>query len=246
MSELASPPTERPYHHGDLKSALLEVAETILERDGVQALTLRAAARAAGVSHAAPANHFGDLTGLLSELAAVGFNRFAAALSAATDVTGGDPRARAAATGTAYVTFARSHPGLFLLMFRSERLDATRPALRDALDAARQALRTVAQAATMANETASPAATPGPASSAAPGGATKANPDGALPARTALDQGSSALRSAARAAALWSLVHGFAMLLLDGRLNGLIASLPSGEQADDLLAAVLAVTRIVD
>src|SRR5947207_13010795 len=68
------------YHHGDLHDALLKAAETVLERDGVQGLTLRAAAREAGVSHAAPTHHFGDMTGLLSALAAVGFRRFAAAL----------------------------------------------------------------------------------------------------------------------------------------------------------------------
>src|SRR5438105_9211291 len=69
------------YHHGDLHEALLQAAEAVLERDGVQGLTLRAAAREAGVSHAAPTHHFGDMTGLVSELAAVGFRRFTAALS---------------------------------------------------------------------------------------------------------------------------------------------------------------------
>jgi AcrR family transcriptional regulator len=130
----------RPYHHGDLKAALLADAEVILERDGIQALTLRAAARAAGVSHAAPANHFGDLTGLLSELAAVGFRRFSAMLSAAR-ATGGDRPAAARGMGHAYVTFARTYPNLFALMFRGERLDTNRPALREALDEAASVLR---------------------------------------------------------------------------------------------------------
>src|SRR5438128_46512 len=71
---------QQSYHHGDLHDALLKAAETVLERDGVQGLTLRAAAREAGVSHAAPTHHFGDMTGLLSELAAVGFRRFGTAL----------------------------------------------------------------------------------------------------------------------------------------------------------------------
>ena len=62
-----------PYHHGSLHEALLQAAETILEREGLQGLTLRAAAREAGVSHAAPTHHFGDMTGLLSDLAAAGF-----------------------------------------------------------------------------------------------------------------------------------------------------------------------------
>src|ERR1700757_2731218 len=67
-----------PYHHGALREAMLEAAERILERDGVAGLTRRAASREAGVSHAAPKNHFGDVSGLLSELAAGRFERFAA------------------------------------------------------------------------------------------------------------------------------------------------------------------------
>ena len=62
---------DTPYHHGDLREALLKAAERVLERDGLAGLTLRAVAREAGVSHAAPTHHFGDLTGLLSELAAI-------------------------------------------------------------------------------------------------------------------------------------------------------------------------------
>ncbi len=210
MSDPERSSEPRPYHHGDLKTALLAQAEAILERDGIHALTLRGAARAAGVSHAAPANHFGDLTGLLSELAAVGFNRFSAALRAAVAAAGDEPSARAKAMGTAYVTFARAHPGLFLLMFRGERLDAARPALREAIEASRGALRAVA-------------------TGFAAGGAK-------LPP----------LRLAAQAAAHWALVHGFSMLLHDGRLRGLIDSLPQGLGADELLDAVLETTRIGD
>src|SRR5438132_5555191 len=74
---------ETPYHHGDLHEALLKAAERVLERDGLAGLTLRAVAREAGVSHAAPTHHFGDLTGLLSELAAIGFRQFGQAMAAA-------------------------------------------------------------------------------------------------------------------------------------------------------------------
>jgi AcrR family transcriptional regulator len=124
-----------PYHHGSLREAMLEAAQRILERDGITGLTLRAAAREAGVSHAAPKNHFGDIRGLLSELAAVGFTRFGFAL--VTDVReDASPNAQLVAIGHGYVTFARQNPGLFLLMFRSERLDFSRPALRAAADAA--------------------------------------------------------------------------------------------------------------
>src|SRR3954453_9265896 len=75
--------SETPYHHGALRDALLKAAERVLERDGLAGLTLRAGAREAGVSHAAPTHHFGDLTGLLSELAAIGFRMFNAAMAAA-------------------------------------------------------------------------------------------------------------------------------------------------------------------
>src|ERR1700749_203992 len=74
---------DTPYHHGALRDALLEAAERVLERDGLAGLTLRAVAREAGVSHAAPTHHFGDLTGLVSELAAIGFRPFNATMTAA-------------------------------------------------------------------------------------------------------------------------------------------------------------------
>src|SRR5262245_65445225 len=64
-----------PYHHGSLREAMLRAAESILKRDGIRGLTLRAAAREAGVSDAAPKNHFGDVMGLLSDLDAVGLAR---------------------------------------------------------------------------------------------------------------------------------------------------------------------------
>ncbi len=128
--------TRRPYHHGDLRAAMLQAAETILDRDGLGALTLRGAAREAGVSHAAPPHHFGDLSGLLSALAAAGFVRFRAHLIAAAGAAGDDPRARLVALATAYIGFARAYPGLFQLMFRSERLDWSVAALSDAATAA--------------------------------------------------------------------------------------------------------------
>jgi AcrR family transcriptional regulator len=123
---------DSPYHHGALRDALLKAAETVLERDGLQGLTLRAVARQAGVSHAAPTHHFGDLTGLISELAAIGFRQFNAAMAAASGTVGSPGNAKA----RAYVAYAQAHPGMYGLMFRIERLDMTRPALRDAANAA--------------------------------------------------------------------------------------------------------------
>jgi AcrR family transcriptional regulator len=124
-----------PYHHGALHDALLEAAERVLERDGLSGLTLRAVAREAGVSHAAPTHHFGDLTGLVSELAAIGYRQFNAAMIAAA-ASGGPLQDLGMARAHAYVGFARAHPGMYGLMFRTERLDMKRPALHEAANAA--------------------------------------------------------------------------------------------------------------
>lgn len=123
-----------PYHHGDLHDALLKAAETILERDGLTGLTLRAVAREAGVSHAAPAHHFRDLTGLVSELAAIGYRRFGAAMNAA-DVPGRSWGEVGLARAHAYLDFARAYPAMYQLMFRAERLDMSNPVLKEAANA---------------------------------------------------------------------------------------------------------------
>jgi AcrR family transcriptional regulator len=125
---------DSPYHHGDLHDALLKAAETVLERDGLAGLTLRAVARQAGVSHAAPTHHFGDLTGLVSELAAIGFRQFNAAMAVAGAVEGSGLE-KAMARAKAYVAYAQAHPGMYGLMFRTERLDMTRPSLHEAASA---------------------------------------------------------------------------------------------------------------
>src|SRR5437588_11179467 len=109
------PVEQAPYHHGALHEALLKAEEKVLERDGLQGLTLRAVAREAGVSHAAPTHHFGDLTGLVSELAAIGFRQFNAAMAAA-DGSGPSPLDKAMARAKAYVAYAPAHPGMYGLM----------------------------------------------------------------------------------------------------------------------------------
>jgi AcrR family transcriptional regulator len=119
-------PAKHTYHHGDLREALLKAAERIIRQEGLQALTLRAAARAAGVSHAAPAHHFKDLSGLLTELAIVGFRRLRDGMQAAAR----DPLYKPWFLARAYVSFAIENPELFLLMFRSQSLDAKNPTLQ--------------------------------------------------------------------------------------------------------------------
>lgn len=119
------------YHHGNLPRALLDAALLVLSEQGVAALSLREVARRAGVSHAAPAHHFKDKTGLLTALAAEGFEKFRLALEAGRDAAGDQALARFAATGSAYVRFAIEHPQHFELMFRHELIDLTNPALME-------------------------------------------------------------------------------------------------------------------
>ena len=102
---------------------------------GWPGLTLRAVAREAGVSHAAPTHHFGDLTGLVSELAAIGFRQFNAAMAAGRLQPARCRRTRRMARAKAYVAYAQAHPGMYGLMFRTERLDMTRPSLHEAANA---------------------------------------------------------------------------------------------------------------
>jgi AcrR family transcriptional regulator len=198
------PVEEAPYHHGALHEALLKAAETVLERDGLQGLTLRAVAREAGVSHAAPTHHFGDLTGLVSELAAIGFRQFNVAMAAANS-SGPSMPEKAMAKAKAYVAYARAHPGMYGLMFRTERLDMTRPSLHEAAHASFAGL--AGSIGASRNETISAEA-------------------------LSLDQ-------AAAIARAWSLVHGFTMLLLDGRLTDILHRLPEGTDAETLLDAML-------
>ena len=132
MPERAKPSA---YHHGDLRRALLAAAEMVLAERGVEGFTLRECARRAGVSHAAPAHHFGDVTGLLTALAALGFETLTAAMREARAGIE-DPTERLRAIGRGYVTFARGYPERFRLTFDWHRLNHEDPALRAAGGAA--------------------------------------------------------------------------------------------------------------
>jgi len=117
--------TKRNYHHGDLPATLLRAAGKILEKEGLEALTLRELTRRAGVSRAAPYRHFPDRESLLAALAAEGFR-----------MLGDGQRAAAAAgglraMGEAYVRFALDHPQRFRLMFGGQLQIARHPALRE-------------------------------------------------------------------------------------------------------------------
>ncbi|QKV20330.1 TetR/AcrR family transcriptional regulator [Oricola thermophila] len=116
---------DRPYHHGDLRAALVAAAEAELIEKGVDGFSLRSAARRAGVSHAAPAHHFRDTKALLDALAGAGFARLGDAMREEQAGAGAEAMARLAAAGAAYVRFALANPELFGLMYaRSRRADA--------------------------------------------------------------------------------------------------------------------------
>lgn len=120
------------YHHGDLRHELVRLAEEIILERGVDGFTLREAARRAGVSPAAPAHHFGDAKGLLTEVALAGFRDLGAALAAADRAGGSDPLQRLREQAVAYVGFAMRHPARFQLMFRQDKHDSTNPEFRSA------------------------------------------------------------------------------------------------------------------
>ncbi|GAA5037268.1 TetR/AcrR family transcriptional regulator [Microbacterium fluvii] len=111
------------YHHGDLRAQVLRGAATAVADSGPDALSLRDLARQVGVSHAAPAYHFGDRRGLFTALAVEGFGLLGDALA--------DSVAQGAfdRTAVAYVGFAVAHPGHFAVMFRPALLDAADPDL---------------------------------------------------------------------------------------------------------------------
>src|SRR3990172_4249902 len=121
-----------PYHHGDLRAALLATALQILKKDGLAGLSLRELARRAGVSHQAPSHHLGTRGPLLAALAGEGFDLLAAELERV-QAGARDPVQGAQRTGVRYVTFAAANPERFRLMFGAEiGLRAPYPALDEA------------------------------------------------------------------------------------------------------------------
>jgi AcrR family transcriptional regulator len=112
--------TSRPYHHGNLRAALLQVAEAALEQGGAGSISLRELARELGVSHTSPRRHFADKQALLDALALSGFERFEAALGEATKNRAQSFRTRLTKLSQAYVAFALEHPALLALMFEAK------------------------------------------------------------------------------------------------------------------------------
>lgn len=122
------------YHHGDLKAALLEAAEKVLAEKGTQGFTLRACARYAGVSHAAPAHHYKDVAGLLTALATQAFERlhtymYESMQQLNSQASADEPCPTLAksicGSGLGYLRFAVNHPHHFRLMFQRESLNCS-------------------------------------------------------------------------------------------------------------------------
>ena len=118
----------RDYHHGDLPTALRAAAVELIAERGPAGFSLREVARRAGVSHAAPAHHFGDTCGLLTAVATEGFELLAEAMAAAIE-DGRSARDRLARCGQAYVHTALANPGHYQVMVTHEYTDPDDPTL---------------------------------------------------------------------------------------------------------------------
>ena len=146
----------RGYHHGNLREALIEAALRLIRDKGPAGFTFAEAARAAGVSPAAPYRHFRDRDDLIAEVALRGFEAFAGALLKAWDDGRPNPRAALHRLGTAYLAFARNEPAAYAAMFESGVPISSHPQLNAAADRAFAVLRQACEAVTATMQTAKP------------------------------------------------------------------------------------------
>jgi AcrR family transcriptional regulator len=145
-------PPKAAYHHGDLWQALVKAGLVIVRRDGVEALSLRAVARQAKVSHSAPYHHFGGKAELLAAVAAAGFDLMVEAIGqAAAEARPACGLDALRAVGGGYLSFAARDPAVFRLMFRPE---LTRPSEHPVLlEAEAQAFGKLIEAIAIAQST---------------------------------------------------------------------------------------------
>jgi AcrR family transcriptional regulator len=137
--------TERGYHHGNLKEALLQAALRLIAEKGPAGFTFADAARLAGVSPAAPYRHFRDRDELLCSIAQRGFEQFEAVLNAAWDDGRPDTVAAFERVGKAYLGFARAEPAFYSAMFESGLPVDLNPALQAASERAFGIIRAAAE-----------------------------------------------------------------------------------------------------
>lgn len=187
---------DRAYHHGALRTALMDATVALIEERGVDGFSLREVARRAGVSPTAPAYHFRDTRGLLTTVATEDFLALGDVLASAQNVAGTDRRAQLLAQAHAYLDFALASRGRYMLMWRKGLLDMTDA---EHVAAGRRAFgmldRTVRGAAAQLTRPDDPALAP--------------------------------------SLAVWSMMHGFALLALDGALA------PQGAEAAGPARALL-------
>jgi AcrR family transcriptional regulator len=140
------PGARRGYHHGNLREALIEAALNLIREKGPAGFTFAEAARAAGVSPAAPYRHFRDRDALLADVARRGFEAFTEALTRAWDNGRPNPREAFHRLGAAYLAFASSEPAYFSAMFESGLSLADYPDVRAEGDRAFAVLREACEA----------------------------------------------------------------------------------------------------
>ncbi len=133
---------KKPHHHGNLRAALVEAGLELLQLGGPETLSIRKLAMKAGVSHAAPAHHFANMTALHSALMTEGYKIFAASMRSEILKSPRDPRERILAAGRGYLIFAQNNEGLFNLMFggtpRDDGDESLNIAAEDAYDVLRE------------------------------------------------------------------------------------------------------------
>ena len=109
--------TKNGYHHGDLRRAIIDAGEAELAERGLDGFSLRRVSARVGVSHTAPAHHFGDVAGLVDALAERGFRRLLACMIARQETAPQTAHEQLIASGLGYLEFAQAHPALFRLIF---------------------------------------------------------------------------------------------------------------------------------
>ena len=192
MADAPARTAREHYHHGALREAMIAAAEAVLAERGLGGFTLRECARRAGVSPAAPAHHFGNLTGLLTAIATLGFDDLSTAMEAAVAMAQAQGRSRLAAIARAYVETALANPGRFRVVFGQRGMDRQDPAFRAA---ATRAFGILVREVRLSRD---------------------------LPAPLSLDQKPAAEALAPdlpEVLLAWSTVHGFSTLLIDGALD---------------------------
>ncbi|MDH3642551.1 MAG: TetR/AcrR family transcriptional regulator [Gammaproteobacteria bacterium] len=187
---------------------MLLAAEALLAESGVQGTTLRACARRAGVSHAAPKHHFNDVTELLSEVAARSFDKLTDRLASARIRAGVEPDRRYIAVARTYVLFAREFPAHFRLMFRSDLLRRDNEAL---VAAAAKTFSEMTNSITVQR------------------GEADVTPEELIERITQPDLAGDIFIG-------WSHIHGFAQLLLEGQLDIFGATENTDEFIENALA----------